>query len=102
MTDIHLKFENELTAKRKALEAKRVDFDTKIEKWERNHVKTKMAWAESSVKRINELEESVHKQSIDKQTEQRTSSPAKNPDGNLLPVKFGNLPKFRCNDEKRP
>ena len=83
MTDIHLKFENELTEKRKALEAKRLEFDTKIEKWERNHVKTKMAWAESSVKRINELEESVHKQSIDQHIEQRASSPAKKPDGNL-------------------
>ena len=87
MTDIHLKFENELTAKRKALEAKRLEFDTKIEKWERNHVKTKMAWAESSVKRINELEESVHKQSIDQHIEQRTSSPAKKPDGNLYCVR---------------
>ena len=50
MSNLHLTFEAELTTKRKMLEAKRAEFDQRIDKWERNHVKNKMAWAESSVK----------------------------------------------------
>ena len=50
MSNLHLTFETELTTKRKMLEAKRAEFDQRINKWESNHVKNKMAWAESSVK----------------------------------------------------
>jgi len=56
MKDLHLKFEAELNEKKKFLESKRKEFDTKIEKWERGHSQRKIAWAENSMRRTTELE----------------------------------------------
>ena len=56
MKDLHLKFEAELNEKKKFLESKRKEFDTKIEKWERGHSQRKIAWAENSMRRNTELE----------------------------------------------
>ena len=56
MKDLHLKFEAELNEKKKFLESKRKEFDTKIEKWERGHSQRKIAWAENSIRRNTELE----------------------------------------------
>merc|ERR1712147_147736 len=72
LSELHLAFEAELTQKRQMLEAKRADFDARIDKWEKSHTKNKLAWAERSVKRVELLDQETHQMA-----QERTSSPVK-------------------------
>merc|ERR1712008_129581 len=60
LSELHLTFEAELTKKRQTLEAKRADLDGRIDKWERSHTQNKLAWAERSVKRVEQVEHESH------------------------------------------